>query len=801
MRAWMTSMSSSRSSKIASQYSSNAGWNSFARELDGAMVTGAVYAVTWAPRGPRAARVLSEARCVAGGGLGPARHARTCGSRPPVRAVVRRRRSAEPDRGAGRGLGAHRPRRATLLCAPTGSGKTLAAFLWAIDRLRRATAGRRGARGRVLYVSPLRALAVDVEKNLRSPLPRHRARGRAARGALRRAHRRGAHRRHPATRAAGAGPHAARHPHHHARVALPDAHLGGPRDARRASRPSSSTRSTPSPPPSAAPTSPSRSSGSSSWRSAGARAPQRIGLSATQRPLDEIARFLGGLATGEPRRPRPVTIVDAGVRKELDLEVIVPVDDMGALGEIVDEPSRGPAPALQIRARHLAVDPPAAARADRVAPLHARLRQRPPAGRAAGDPAQRAGRRRRPRRAAAEATSAAPVGPTRSGRGRRLVKAHHGSLSRERRLHIEDELKPGELRGLVATQLARARHRHGRRRPRDPGRVARLRSPRACSASAAPATRWARPAGASSSPSTAATCSRRRSWSQRMRDGADRAHPLPAQPARRAGPADRGHGRARRVAGRRARPRSCAAPANFAELSDERPRERARPARRPLPAEEFAELRPRLVWDRVDGVVRGRAGRAAPGGHQRRHHPRPRPVRRVPARRHPGRRARRGDGLREPARRDVPARRVHLAHRGHHPRAGGRHPGAGPARQDAVLARRRPGPPARARPGARRVRARASAPLPARRGAAPPARPTTASTSWPPPTCSPTSTSRPRPPASCPTTAPSSSSASATRSATGGSASSRRSAPGCTRRGRWPSQARLAERAGASTSR
>ncbi|EUA19348.1 DEAD/DEAH box helicase family protein [Mycobacterium xenopi 3993] len=56
----------------------------------------------------------------------------------------------------------------TLVIAPTGSGKTLAAFLWAIDRL--ATAAQRPAGTRVLYVSPLKALAVDVERNLRAPL-------------------------------------------------------------------------------------------------------------------------------------------------------------------------------------------------------------------------------------------------------------------------------------------------------------------------------------------------------------------------------------------------------------------------------------------------------------------------------------------------------------------------------------------------------------------------------------------------------------------------------------------------------
>ncbi|OWY60438.1 hypothetical protein B7486_69185, partial [cyanobacterium TDX16] len=76
------------------------------------------------------------------------------------------------------------------------------------------------------------------------------------------------------------------------------------------------------------------------------RPPQRIALSATQRPLDEIARFLGGSVEG---RPRPVTIVDAGVRKPLDVQVVVPVDDMGRLGEVVEEPVSGPAAAGPVR--------------------------------------------------------------------------------------------------------------------------------------------------------------------------------------------------------------------------------------------------------------------------------------------------------------------------------------------------------------------------------------------------------------------------------------------------------------------
>ncbi len=60
-----------------------------------------------------------------------------------------------------------------LLSAPTGSGKTLAAFLWALDRLRREpedSDGERAAGTRVVYVSPLKALAYDIERNLRAPL-------------------------------------------------------------------------------------------------------------------------------------------------------------------------------------------------------------------------------------------------------------------------------------------------------------------------------------------------------------------------------------------------------------------------------------------------------------------------------------------------------------------------------------------------------------------------------------------------------------------------------------------------------
>ena len=74
-----------------------------------------------------------------------------------------------------------------------------------------------------------------------------------------------------------------------------------------------------------------------------AQPPQRIGLSATQRPLEEIARFLGGF--GPDGEARPVTIVDAGHRKPMEVEVVVPVEDMAQLGRVSEEPRFGSAAA------------------------------------------------------------------------------------------------------------------------------------------------------------------------------------------------------------------------------------------------------------------------------------------------------------------------------------------------------------------------------------------------------------------------------------------------------------------------
>ena len=146
---------------------------------------------------------------------------------------------------------------------------------------------------------------------------------------------------------------------------------------------------------------------------------------------------------------------------------------------------------------------------------------------------------------------------------------------------------------------------------------------------------------------------------ERMARGRDRGAALPAQPARRAGPADRRDG----GAGRRGTVGDLAAlvrrAAPFAELPDSALHAVLDMLSGRYPSTAFAELRPRLVWDRADRPAHRPPGRPAARGHQRRHHPRPRPVRRLPGRRRAGRagrRARRGDGLRVAGRRRLPAR-------------------------------------------------------------------------------------------------------------------------------------------------
>jgi ATP-dependent Lhr-like helicase len=307
----------------------------------------------------------------------------------------------------------------TLVLAPTGSGKTLAAFLWAIDRLMTESDPPADRRCRVLYVSPLRALAVDVEKNLRAPLT----------GTRLAAERLGLDVREPAVGIRTGDTSAA--DRRQLRRRPPDILITTPeslylmltssaRDVLRGVQTvivdeihavAGTKRGA------------HLALSLERLEAIADRPPQRIGLSATQRPLDEIARFLGGFAAGAPRA---VTVVDAGVRKALDVEVVVPLEDMSTIGQPSDEIRSGPAATGPER---VSIWPS----------IHPRLLELIRQHRST---LIFTNARRLAERLAARLNELA---------GEELVRAHHGSIAREQRLEIEDRLKRGQLRALVAT--------------------------------------------------------------------------------------------------------------------------------------------------------------------------------------------------------------------------------------------------------------------------------------------------------------------------------------------------------------
>ncbi len=303
----------------------------------------------------------------------------------------------------------------TLIHAPTGSGKTLAAFLWTIDRLLREPPPAREERCRVLYVSPLKALAYDIERNLRAPLFGIR---------------------HAAERIGS--------------ESLPELSTF----LRTGDTPAEERKRMARTPPDILITTPESlyliltSQARSTLRSvrwvivdevhavAGTKrgahlalslerleelAPgaQRIGLSATQRPLETTARFLGGGDGGG--NGRPVTIVDAGGERDIDLELIVPVADMNAPAP--------PDPLDPDRRRTQSIWPSVHPRILQLIEEHTST-------------IVFANSRRLAERICAEVNELA---------GKEVARSHHGSVSREQRVLIEEALKRGDLKAVVAT--------------------------------------------------------------------------------------------------------------------------------------------------------------------------------------------------------------------------------------------------------------------------------------------------------------------------------------------------------------
>ncbi|OLR95181.1 ATP-dependent helicase [Actinokineospora bangkokensis] len=348
-----------------------------------------------------------------------------------------------------------------LVVAPTGSGKTLAAFLWALDRLAHEGPPEEAKhRCRVVYVSPLKALAVDVQRNLRAPLA----------GIRQAAHRLG--------------------------LPEPDISVG----TRTGDTPAEERRAFARTPPDVLVTTPESlfliltSAARESLRGvrtvivdevhavAGTkrgshlalslerldalldRPAQRVGLSATVRPVEEVSAFLGG--------GRPVTLVQPKLPKTVEVRVEVPVEDMSSLTEqpraVPEDPDSPEAPqqasiwpmverrVLELvrahrstivfaNSRRLAERMTArlnelAAEQDEQARLEQQGHEAPGGG--PRDPERVLARF--PAEAIGQSgltTGAAPV----------VARAHHGSMSREQRTLVEEDLKSGRLPCVVAT--------------------------------------------------------------------------------------------------------------------------------------------------------------------------------------------------------------------------------------------------------------------------------------------------------------------------------------------------------------
>lgn len=301
----------------------------------------------------------------------------------------------------------------TLILAPTGTGKTLAAFLGCLDRLMFSPAPE-GPGCRVVYVSPMKALAVDVERNLRAPIA-----GISAAAGVRGV----AHRVPEVFIRTGDTPSSerARFGRNGADILIttPESlYLLLTSDAREVLRGVETVIVDEIH--ALVPTKRGAHLALSLERldalQRGAK-PQRVGLSATQRPLAEVATFLGG--------GRPVTVVDAGAKKELRLTIEVPVEDMARMGTPVEIPS-GPASQGPVRASIWTA-------------IHPRLLELVRAHRST---LMFVNSRRVAERLAGALNELA---------GEVIAHAHHGSLARSQRTQVEDELKRGTIRALVAT--------------------------------------------------------------------------------------------------------------------------------------------------------------------------------------------------------------------------------------------------------------------------------------------------------------------------------------------------------------
>jgi ATP-dependent Lhr-like helicase len=346
---------------------------------------------------------------------------------PPVREWFRRT-LGEPTPAQEQGWPAIVGGQNTLILAPTGSGKTLAAFLACLDGLWRQDPPPPGVS--VLYISPLKALSNDIEKNLQAPLGGVAEIARAMGQPL------------PELRAA----------------------------VRTGDTPTAERQRLIRQPPNVLITTPESlhllltSRGRETLRNVthcivdeihamcankrgvflslllerlealNPRGFVRIGLSATQRPLEEVARYLGGFALAREGRyaPRPVTVVDAGIRRDLDVRVLCPVEQFGpnaersvwpAIYRVLAEEVRGHRSTIIFANNRRTVERITACVNELVSP---------------------------PESLAAPTALPRSIVPAAEERGA-VVRAHHGSVALEVRHGIEQALKEGRLAAVAAT--------------------------------------------------------------------------------------------------------------------------------------------------------------------------------------------------------------------------------------------------------------------------------------------------------------------------------------------------------------
>ena len=350
---------------------------------------------------------------------------------------------------------------------------------------------------------------------------------------------------------------------------------------------------------------------------------QRIGLSATVRPLEEVARFLGGSA--------PVEIVAPPSKKEWDLKVVVPVEDMTTPDGEYDEDDADDGRDAQSIWPHVeehVVDLIEQHKSTIVFANSRRLSERLTArlNEIATDRARASDLDRHPDSPAEiMAQSGASLGAETV-----IAKAHHGSVSKEQRALIEDDLKRGRLPAVVATSSLELGIDMGA-----VDLVVQIESPPSVASALQRVGRAGHQVGEVSRgvlfPKHRGDLAQTAVAVQRMRTGAIESLRVPTNPLDVLAQQVVATIALERLAGRRPL-RPGAADGAVRAAAARGVRRDARPARRPLP---LRRVRRAPAPDRLgpgDRHADRPARRAAARRHQRRHHPRPRPVRGLPGR-------------------------------------------------------------------------------------------------------------------------------------------------------------------------